>query len=271
MSPNLLFAKFWMSEARNHCHHLFLFLQWTTEYLKKCNVVDTIDVLLRLHESYATGKKELVSEISRSCFLLQDSPCTPVEVSLCSSRKATSEISAQAVFQRTNRASSISVLAYSHRTQIGIRPELSGRIDIHFNGNWFGQFKTNSWPVWMGLKWLEHHTKVQVQASCHPICAKNRTLGEKKKSKQKILHLCFIFQLQEQICPFLCQKKKISLVQVEHPLDDSLVKGNTKVKMTGVASLQDACKSSQRMRSKSPKVSSVTEVGGADLLVMVRS
>ena len=42
--------------------------------------------------------------------------------------------------------------AKSHRTRIGIRPELRGRIAKHFKGNSFVQLWTNAnWPVWMGL------------------------------------------------------------------------------------------------------------------------
>ncbi len=45
---------------------------------------------------------------------------------------------------------------YPYERRIGIRPELSGRIAIHFNGNLFAQFETNtnSSPVWMEIRLL---------------------------------------------------------------------------------------------------------------------
>ena len=50
------------------------------------------------------------------------------------------------------------------------------------------------------------------------------------------------------------------MVNVEYPLDDSLVSGNTEVNMTEATSLRDACDQCQKARLKSHKSTSVTEV-----------
>ena len=57
----------------NLCHFI-------SEFLKNCNVVDMIDVLLKVHEAYTAGKEELKTEIDTTNLLFQCIPTTPVEV-----------------------------------------------------------------------------------------------------------------------------------------------------------------------------------------------
>ena len=49
------------------------------EFLNNCNVVDTMDVLLKVNEACSNGK-ELKSDVDTTTFLFQCSPLTPVEV-----------------------------------------------------------------------------------------------------------------------------------------------------------------------------------------------
>lgn len=50
------------------------------EFLQNCNVVDTIDVLLKVHEAYTNSEEGLKSEIDSTSLLFQSAPSTLVEV-----------------------------------------------------------------------------------------------------------------------------------------------------------------------------------------------
>ena len=51
------------------------------EFLKNCNVVDTIDVLLKVNEAYNNNSEEgLKSELDSTSLLFQNAPLTSVEV-----------------------------------------------------------------------------------------------------------------------------------------------------------------------------------------------
>ena len=43
-------------------------------------MVDMVDVLLKVHEAYSTGKEELKADVDTTSLLFQCSPTTPVEV-----------------------------------------------------------------------------------------------------------------------------------------------------------------------------------------------
>ena len=59
---------------------------------------------------------------------------------------------------------------------------------------------------------------------------------------------------------FLCRNKDVKLVTVEYPLDDSIIRGNTEVKLGHVSSIQNVFDHCQEAKLRSDRSTSVTEV-----------
>ncbi len=72
--------------------------------------------------------------------------------------------------------------------------------------------------------------------------------------------------LQVEIGRFLVQRKKVHVIQIVHPLEESQIPGNTEVTITKADSFPDGCEKCQKAQHKSGQKSSVTEVGAHEAL-----